>query len=354
METSMSAAAQKDLNYYLTHADEMPTDPKEIERLANAHMDAAMEAGTEQMDVNKIVGKADETPGAAAAETVEVKTDEPVKAKAETPAAAGTPAAEEAKPDGILAKDGKNVIPYSQLESARARAAAAEALARDQAAELATLRAAKTAPEQVEDADMLTDEELTVLEADSPTLAKTLRAQQAAIRQLRETVDSVTQRQASDAAAQAAEVKSEVQTAIDSNPTLAAWQTSEDQTMWDRASGFDKLLRAMPEYANVSFADRFAKVVEMTQSALGIEPEPEPSPQKQEEQLTPAQIKAAATARLAQAGKGKKPLSLSDVPGGAPPAVDERQKVEEMSTVGLGQMFLGMTQEQRDAYLASL
>ncbi len=345
----MSAAAQKDLNYYLTHADEMPTDPKEIERLANAHMDAAMEAGTEQMDVNKVVGTADEPPGAAAAEKVDVKADEP--AKAEVKPAAEVPAAD-AKPDGILAKDGKNVIPYSQLECARPRAAAAEALARDQAAELATLRASKAAPETVADADVLTEEELSALEADSPTLARTLRAQQAAIRSLRETVEGVKTRQASDVASQEAEVKSEIQTAIDANSTLATWQTSEDQTMWDRASGFDKLLRAMPEYANVSFADRFEKVVEMTQSALGIAPATAPAPQ--EDQLTPAQIKAAAAAKVAQATKGRKPVSLSDIPGGAPPVVDERQKVEEMSTVSLGQMFLGMTEEQRVAYLASL
>lgn len=346
----MSAAAQKDLNYYLAHPDDMPTDPKEIERLANAHMEAAMEAGTEEMDVNKVVGTADEPPGAAAAEKVEGKADAPA---AETGKPAAEAPAADAKPDGILAKDGKNVIPYSQLESARTRAAAAEALARDQAAELATLRASKAAPEPAADAEMLTEEELSALEADSPTLAKTLRAQQAAIRDLRDTVEVVTKRQASDVASQEAEVKSEIQTAIDANPTLATWQTSEDQTMWDRASGFDKLLRAMPEYANVPFADRFAKVVEMTQSALGVEPEPAPEPQ-QHEQLTPAQIKAAATAKVAKVTAAKKPVTLSDIPGGAPPAVDERQKVEEMSPVALGQLFLGMTEEQRQAYLASL
>jgi hypothetical protein len=42
---------------------------------------------------------------------------------------------------------------------------------------------------------MLTEEELKVLEADSPTLAKTLRAQQAAIVKLTDTVEKITERQ---------------------------------------------------------------------------------------------------------------------------------------------------------------
>lgn len=348
------SATQKDLAYYLSHTDEMPTDPKEIERLANEHMDAALEAGTEQMDVNKIVGKADEPAGAAAAKD-EVKTNEPAKAEAEAKPAAAEAAAE-AKPEGILAKDGKNVIPYSQLESARQRAATAEALAREQAQELAALRAAKAAPAgtPAPDADMLNDEELAALEADSPTLAKTLRAQQAAIRQLRETVESVTQNQANQAASEEAVVKSEIQTAIDANPELATWQTAEDQTLWNEASRIDRMLRESPKYANISFADRFAKVVEMTRLSMDLEPAAEEPAEQQEVKLTPAQIKAAADAKLAQVQRARKPTTLSDIPGGAPPAVDERQKVEDMSPTALGQQFLGMSKEQMDAYLASL
>ena len=353
----MSQAAAKDLNYYLSHTDEMPTDPKEIERLANEHMEAALEAGTEQLNVDTIVGTADEIPGDAAAnaESKEPKKDEPAPAKAEAePAAAQAAAA--AKPDGVLAKDGKNVIPYSQLESARQRAAEAEALVRQQAEELAQLRRAQAptgTQEPAQDAEMLTDEELDALAEDSPTLAKTLRSQQAAIRQLRETVEGVTRTQATQQAAQVAEVKTEVQSAIDGNATLAEWQTAQDRTMWTRASSIDRMLRELPEYANVSFADRFDKVVEMTQIALGQQPDA-PAPAQQKEELTPEQIKTAAKAKLTAAAKGRRPTTLSDIPGGAPPAVDERQKVEEMSTVGLGQMFLGMTPEQRDAYLQSL
>lgn len=348
------SATQRDLKYYLEHTDEMPTDPKELERLAGEHIDAALESGTEQMDINNIVGKADEIPGVAAATNTEAetKTTEPAaKVETETTLAAETSAGE-TKPEGILAKDGKNIIPYSQLESARQRAAAAETLARQQAEELAALRAAKAAPVENADADMLTEEELQALEAESPTLAKTLRAQQNALTQVRDQLQAVVQSQQQQVENEAEVVKSEIQTAIDANPTLATWQTAEDKTLWNEASRFDKLLRESPKYANVPFSERFAKVVELTQSALGLEVEAPAA--RQEPTLTPEQIKAAAEAKLKAVSKTSKPVSLSQIPGGAPPVVDERQKVEEMSSVALGQQFLGMTKDQLDAYLATL
>ena len=348
----------KNLQYFLDHPDEMPTDPKEIERLTHEHMDSAMEAGTVELNVDTIVGKPDEPEKAPVKDEkaeATAQADAEAKATADALAADEAKKAEEAKaepkPEGVLAKDGKHVIPYSQLESARSRAVAAENLAREQATQIAALKAEKAAP--AGDAEMLTDEELTALEEDSPTLAKTLRAQQAAIKKLTETVQGMANVQREQVVQQETEVKTEIQTAIDANPTLAIWQTAEDQTMWNEASRFDKLLRGNPKYADVSFEDRFKKVVVLTREALDLEPETpvvdEPKPA-----LTQAEIKAAAQAKLASVQKAKKPLSLSDIPGGAPPAVDERQKVEEMSAVALGQQFLGMTKDQMEAYLSTL
>lgn len=336
----------KNLKYYLDHPDEMPEDPKEIEKLANETMAQALESGQEQVSVDRFVepeDKKDDKPGVSSDAKVEaaVVTEEP---KVEPPVEADD------KPDGILAKDGKNVIPYSQLETARARATAAENLAKEQAQRIAQLETEKTAP-QGDDVTMLTDAELEVLEADSPTLAKTLRAQQTRIEKLTEQVEKVTQRQETQAATEEAEIKSEVQTAIDENPTLAAWQTAEDQSMWQEASRLDRTLRKSPKYANVSFADRFKKVVELTEAVLEVKAE---APVVQQPALTPDQIKAAAKVKLDAANKAKKPLSLSDIPGGAAPAVDERQKVEEMSPTALGNQFMGMTRDQIDAYVANL
>jgi hypothetical protein len=362
------SATPKDLQYYLSHTDEMPTDPAEIERLAAEATNAALESGTENLTVDKIVGKQDEPAPVQAETETKTKAEVKVDSKAEetpkepeitplpsTPEieAAKAKALAEGKPwiDGVLSKGGLNVIPYSQLESARARATAAEALAKIQAAELTALRAAKAAPQQQEDEAVLTDAELEALEADSPTLAKTLRAQQAAIQALRNEITNVIKTQEAIVESETTVIKSEIQTAIDSIPSLAAWQSAEDQTLWNEASRFDRLLRESPKYADVPFEERFKKVVELTQVSMGLEPETKPEPPAA---LSQEDIKAAAQAKLAAAAKAKRPVSLSDIPGGAPPAVDEKAKVEDASIVALGQQFLGMTKDQLDAYLASL
>ena len=356
----------KNLQYYLDHTDEMPTDPAEIERLANEHLAQANEAGTEELTVDKFVppDDKDDKKGVSSDAKVEAKDDKAdEQAEAEAKAVADALAADtakkaddaakaelpkEEKPEGILAKDGKNVIPYSQLETARARATAAEALAKEQAAEIERLKAEKLPKEDVA---TLTNEELDTLEADSPTLAKTLRAQQASIQKLTEQLQAVAERQEDQAVIQETEVKSEIQSAIDANPTLAEWQTAEDQTLWNEASRFDKVLRESPAYANKSFAERFTKVVELTQSALGLEVET-PKTEVELPKLTPEQIKAAAQAKLK--GKTSVPVSSSQIPGGAPPAVDERERVEQMSVHELGNKFMNMTPEQMEAYLTTL
>lgn len=347
--------SDKDLNYYLAHPDEMPEDPKEIERLTRNHMQAAEEGGQEQLTVDRFVEKDDKADSSTAGKEDAPKAEDKAKEEAAAVAAEADEVAAEAKageqkPDGVLAKDGKHVIPYSQLESARARATAAETLANEQAAEIERLKAEKTPAANAEQPDMLTEDELAALEADSPTLAKTLRAQQAAYSKLAEQVEKLAANQQTQVDKQETEVKSEIQTAIDANPVLAGWQTAEDQTIWAEASRFDKALRESPKYKDVPFAERFAKVVELTQSALGLEA-PKPAEQVV---LTPEQIKAAAAAKLKEKEKSSVPLTLSSIPGGAPPAVDERDKVEQMPIHALGQQFLGMSKEQMEAYLTSL
>jgi len=338
------SATPKDLNYYLSHTDEMPTDPKEIEALANAHMAAALESGSDQLTVDRFVDKDESAESSPAAKGEEAKPKE--EPKAEEPKA--EPKAEE-KPEGILAKDGKNVIPYSQLESARQGKAAAEQRAGELQAEIDRLKAGQAKPAGEADVSVLTEDELNALEADSPTLARLLRAQQNTIQKLTGTVQSLAEHQQGRAAEEVAEIKSEIQTAIDANPTLASWQTAEDQAMWNKASAFDQVLRGLPEYKDVAFEDRFKKVVELTHAALGQEVE---QPRAEAPNLTQEQIKAVAAAKLK--AKPSLPRSLSDIPGGAPPVADERERVDQMSSVELGGKFLSMTREQLDSYLSNL
>ena len=360
MERDTVSATQKDLKYYLENPDDMPTDPKEIERLANEHMQAAMELGAEQLSIDNLVQK-DEPKPEVKAEAAEpddkVKETETPKAEEakEAPKEEPKPQAAEVKPEGVLAKDGKNVIPYAVLESARERAAAAEQLAAEQLKELETLRAQKPKEREEPKSEMLSDEELTALEAESPTLAKLLRAQQATIQNLTGTVEQIKGREEQRTSTEKAEVKSEIQTAIDAVPKLAAWQAAEDKTAFNIASLHDKTLRAIPKYKDVSFEDRFKKVVELTEATLAEQQEETPAAGKPEVKApTATEVRAAAEAKLAAAKSKGVPKSLSDIPGGAPPAVDERERIEQMSVFELGNKFMGMSPEQREAYLSGL
>lgn len=351
------AEAQRKLQYYLENPDEMPDDPAEIERLTNEHLAGAIELGESALTVERFVAPEDAPKDdKVAAPSDGVKAEEPKEPTVEVKAEAET------KPDGVLAKDGKNVIPYSQLESARNRATAAEQISAQRAEQIAALEAqiaagVKPADVKVDEVQILSEDELAALEADSPTLAKVLRSQQtymqATAKQMAELKGTVTQlnnRAEREAATEQDTVKSEVQLAIDANPMLAEWQTAEDQTMWERASALDKTIRAMPEYANKSFAERFEKVVQMTQAAFDVAPAREPAAQP-----SAAEVKAAAKARLDAANKKAVPKSLSDIPGGAPPAVDERGRVEEMSVAEIGNKFLGMkSADEINAFISSL
>jgi len=345
--------SKKNLQYYLQNPDEMPTDPKVLEQLANDQVRDAIEGNEDQLTVDRFVASDPVAKDERTGESSDAEPKPGEKTVAEETAAevkADDKPVDTEKPAGILAKDGKNVIPYSQLESARQRALAAEQLAQSQAEELERLRAAKDTDSNVNaDVQMLSDDDLNALAQDSPTLAKVMRAQQNMIQKLTGTVEELASEQGRQIANETSTVKSEIQSAIDATPLLAEWQTAEDQTLWNEASRFDKLLRESPRYANVPFEERFAKVVELTQTALGLEREEEIQAKPE---LTQSQIRAAAEAKMKKAVP--LPKTLSDIPGGAPPAVDEKDRLEQMSSVELGQKFLGMTPDQMQAYLNAL
>jgi hypothetical protein len=393
------SAITKDLKYYLANPDKMPTDPKVLEELANEQVRNILGENEKDLTIDRYVTtdpvNKDERTGASsdaeaqaveeakkaaeaaeaakAAEEAKVKEEADAAAKAVTDAEAlkkveeaeaAEAAKAETKPEGVLAKDGKHVIPYAALTSARERAEAAERLAQQQAQEIEQLKAEKAGntTAQAKEAEVLSDAELEALAEDSPTLAKILKAQQARIAQLNVQVkDVINQTAQHDTDAKVA-AQNTVQEAIDANPTLSAWQVAEDQSKWEEAARIDKALRESPLWRGKTFEERFKKVVELTQSVFGEETKPvvEKTPVAQDVKvdkkptLTEAEIRAAAEAKLAAKSKAAVPVSLSQIPGGTPPVVDERERVEQMSASELGSKLLNMSKEQQAEYLASL
>lgn len=252
--------------------------------------------------------------------------------------------------DGVLARDGKNIIPFSVLDATRTNLSQAEQRAKD--AEQAKLDAeAKLTAMQdkllllqsgVEsNAEVLNEDELTELEKEMPLLGKTIREQQAQIAQLQDKLKNqhvTTQKTQAELQAQA------IQSAIDANPKLSLLQ-SQGNDGYEAAKRIDRVLRDDPKFANLSLSERFDKVIELYEESYGS---------IKIASKNDVDLKKATEKALADAPKKEVPKSMSDIPGGTPPAVDELAAIENKSGVELEQMFSKMSPKQIEDYLNRL
>lgn len=274
--------------------------------------------------------------------------------------------APEPEPEGVATKDGKHVIPYSVLKSERDRASRAEQLATEMQERVKALESmvqsgnqkakqgesARTDP-QTPAASDLSPEDLEALKEDFPTVYKAVMASMAAADRLRtqlEPVQETVRNAEADAARSAQET---VQDAIDSVPKLAHIQASNKEA-FELAKQFDATLRTQSAWANKPLAERFTKITEMVESALGpieLPGQPPASQQSAEDLKKAAQAKAA---QAAKAGRTDVPTSLSEFPVGQHAAQDEREAAENLTPLQLAQKFSSMTPDQMDAYFRTL
>lgn len=309
----------------------------------------------------------------------------PVTKEAETPPPAATddqtkndPANDEAQqakqgqtepeqePQGIATKDGKHVIPYLVLKSERDRASRAEQLATEMQERVKALESmvqsgnqgaktgesARTDPQQPTASD-LSPEDLEALKEDFPTVYKAVMASMAAADRLRTQMEPV-QETVRNAEADAARTAQEtVQDAIDSVPKLAHIQASNKEA-FELAKQFDATLRTQSAWANKPLSERFTKITEMVESALGpidLPGKPNTSQPSAEDLKKAAQAKAA---QAAKAGRTDVPTSLSEFPVGQHAAQDEREAAENLTPLQLAEKFSSMTPDQMDAYFRTL
>lgn len=302
--------------------------------------------------------KADADAKAAA----DAKAKEEADAKAAAEAATkevkdgGTPATENV--DGVLAKDGKNVIPFSVLEEARQKAADeqkahAEALERATKAEreLAEMRAAQAQVASSKRVDELKAElaeiEKDILDAkaleekDVPEITRpmmrTLERQKRDIEDRIKAESDAAAKQAEDAKREAQEREERDRTttleaeqakaneAVEGNPTLRYWR-EKNPAMFDLAAVEDERLRGERDatYMAMSYEERFAHVVAGMEKRYGKADIPA-------EFLNPASSGKGET----KVTGGIKSMTLSDLPGGAPPAQGDA-RIENMSNFEIG------------------
>lgn len=272
---------------------------------------------------------------------------------------------EQGDPAGVATKDGKHVIPYSVLKNERDRASRAEQLAKEMQDKVAELEAKVTAVNQeakpgdnarteLQEPTVgdLSPEDLEALKEDFPTVYKavmaSMKAAQTLEAKLKPVEDSVQQTQA-EQARNAAEA---VQDAIDSVPKLAHIQATDAQA-FSMARQFDAMLREQSAWAGKPLAERFAKVAEMVEAALGPIDMPGAKPNSPSAADLKAAAKAKADAAL-KANRGNVPTSLSEFPAGQHAAQDEREEAENLSALQLAEKFSSMTPDQMDAYFRTL
>lgn len=298
---------EKNLDYYMEHPDEMPEDPEVLAKLIEG-VDEKSDDSIDSETVDDGEGK----------EEAKDEPEESAEAKKE-----GEPEkAEEDKPTGVLAKDGKNILPFEVLEGSRKRATALEEQLRATQDELQALKEGKSAEERA----LLSEEDLAAVEAETPALGKVLRALQKEVTTLRE--EAVERQQAVTTQSQDA-VRQQMQQAIDANQDLARWQVAEPDTpearRWQRAVDFDRELRQDPDWQDKPMQERFAEAERLTKLRFGDQlPQSADDPPKGEPKPTEKPV-----ARKPE----PKPqgLSLSDIPGGNPPSADTSSEIDALS-----------------------
>lgn len=306
---------EKTLEYYIDHPDEL-TDA-EAERLE----------GSGNVDVTETLGEYPPKLAEVSAEQGTEKTEAEVEVKAEA-----------VEPDGVESRDGKHVIPYWRLADAEAKARAKEIHNKQLEAKLAEYEAAAKTPD-VPDLTEITEEDLQQFEGVFPAIGKAVKASHAEVRELRSVVKTLLGEREMEQQAKLAAIDREVDSARDANPKLS-WLYQHDKVGYDRAADIDVMLRANPEWQGKSFAERFQKVVDAYEVLHGEIPVPNKTLKQVE---IPKPIP-----------RPNVPVSMSTIPGGAAPPVDEASAMSLKTGEELVNMFMSMSPEQIERALRRL
>jgi len=320
----MQMAEANTLEYYLANPEEMPDNLSELEASLNK------EPEPKEEDV-----KEESAPSDAEAKE-EVKVEE---------------APEEAPK--LLSKNGKDEIPYQVLVSERERRAAAEKAAQDLRNQLAEIEARVKVGEQKQEAPRKEDAiDIDKLAEDFPEVGVAIKSLQAQVAEANQRLQAVVEIEQERQVREVQTARNRVQEAIDGNPVLSYWQ-NESPEMFNKAVQLDDALRQDSVTASLSMEQRFEKVVKAMTAIYG---EPElpgnykPAAPKTED-MNGLTEKAKEVVKKTESFK---PRSLSDIPGGTPPASNERDKLQNMSQGQLAAMMHDMDADQINSLIARL
>lgn len=303
--------------------------------------EAAIEAAQAAEDAaigNEELPPEDEAPTEAGTPAAEVAAE----AESQTPPAPEKPA----NPSGVLSKDGKTVLPFAVVQSARADRAAERQARVAAEAERDALRQqlADIADGKNSEVDEMSAMDARIAEAaadfpvidDLHRLNKDLRKELDALKGSRQP-----EKGGGNEPPPVDPVMEAIQEAIDSVPVLAEWQAA-DPAKFARARTLDKALEDSPKWQGKSLAARFAHVARQVADEFGIAVDEAP-------QNTPSPNKANPKDVIANAARTA-PSTLSDFKGGAQDQTDPR--VDKMPPQRAMAAMSKMSDAEIEAYLA--
>lgn len=354
--------------------DEIPSDPKEIEKLLGQEFgDKSRETGPEgdgqvhrqQEAIERGEATAYEAP-ALPPPVADKEQAQKKDAKTEAGASAtATSPGEQSQAEFVESRDGKHRIPYKVLENERRTNARLNSELAAAQAQIEQLRKGQVAGEarstqaEAEEhndaadkaaAGALTDEDFAALEESFPAaLVTALKKINGIAVESRSVVREIeTEAERAEAADKHAAGQS-VQDIIDRDPVLTEIQ--QDEEKWQEAVQLDDALMKSKRWAGKSVTERFAEVKRL----MGYEPDPA-QPSRTEptaEEQAAEKIRQAGIKQQKQHEQGRA-FTHSDLPGGNPPPQSERDSVANMDIHSLGRRVEGMNQAQLDRFLASI
>ncbi|GAB1836983.1 hypothetical protein U2261_19010 [Achromobacter xylosoxidans] len=319
-----------------------------------------------------LVGGQDATPGAADQSTADDAAATAAGAKPQGDTSGAAPSTDEggkqqgataaaAPQEGeavVLARDGKNVIPYQVLQQERERAIRAEQMVRDLTTKLEQDQAAAQQGKATKslDLDQIVDEQLLEqLREEAPDVARRMDNLIDLAKSLSEQVDAG--RPAAEEA-EAARREQQVQALVTvedtivSIPKLAHLRTTAPAE-FNEVAAIDAMLRAKPAWQDKPLAERFGAALRMYEAEHGAIELPDPATAAAGKQpADPAARVAEAVAKAKAEASG--PSTLSDIPGGQPAATSEADAIAALSGSALTDRFMNMSPDEIEAQLARL
>ncbi|EKF9133338.1 ATPase [Vibrio cholerae] len=199
---------------------------------------------------------------------------------------AASPTAEpNAKPDGILAKDQKHIIPMEVLERERQEKAQLRQELEELKAHSAQLEKAQrmidvrnkqleelgVAPADLPEDVTIDEKKLAALQEDYPELAPFFLAMNNKIEALVSSGTVAASTTSPETESAAPVDNAELTTALQANTDLQSWM-SEGGARWNTAQQIDDHLASSSEWANRSYAERFEEVSKRVRLAFGDDP----------------------------------------------------------------------------------